>query len=58
MLDEFRDGRRDQAVFAAEKNGRYVQVRYFALRSKDGAYGGCFELAQWADEAGSAPPAE
>ncbi len=50
MLAEFRDGWRDEAVFAAHKDGRLVHVRYLALREADGTYVGCLEIAQWADE--------
>lgn len=50
MLAEFRDGWRDEAVFAAHKDGRLVHVRYLALRDAKGAYIGCLEIAQWADD--------
>jgi uncharacterized protein len=50
MLAEFRDGWRDEAVFAEKKDGRPVHVRYVALRNAEGAYLGCVEVAQWADE--------
>jgi DUF438 domain-containing protein len=50
MLAEFRDGWRDDAIFAAQKDGRPVHVRYLALRDAENAYLGCMEIAQWADE--------
>jgi DUF438 domain-containing protein len=50
LLAEFRDGWRDEAVFAAHKDGRPVNVRYLALRDADGSYLGCLEIAHWADE--------
>ena len=49
MLAEFRDGWRDEAVFAAHKDERLVHVRYVALRDAEGVYLGCMEIAQWAD---------
>ena len=52
LLAEFRDGWREEAVFAARTNDRPVHIRYIALRDDDGAYLGCVELAQWADELG------
>jgi DUF438 domain-containing protein len=51
MLAEFRDGWRDDAMFASTRDGRLVNVRYVALREADGTYLGCLEIAQWADEA-------
>lgn len=49
LLSEFRDGWRDEAEFAAHKDGRLVSVVYRALREPDGTYLGCIEIAQWAD---------
>jgi uncharacterized protein len=49
MLAEFRDGWRDEAVFAAHKDERLVHVHYLALRDAEGVYLGCMEIAQWAD---------
>jgi uncharacterized protein len=53
LLTEFRDGWRDEALFAAHKDGRLVNVRYVALREADGTYLGCMEIAQWSDELGT-----
>ena len=50
MLSEFASGWRDDAVFLAEKDGRDVHERYIAVRDAEGAYLGCLEIAQWADE--------
>lgn len=50
MLSEFASGWRDEAYFLAQKHGREVHVRYVAVRGDDGAYQGCLETAQWADE--------
>ena len=51
LLAEFRDGWRDEAIFSAHHEGRPVNIRYAALRDGEGAYLGCIEIAQWADEA-------
>jgi len=50
LLAEFRDGRREDVVFAEKKDGRPVSVRYTALRDDEGTYLGCLEIAQWAGE--------
>jgi DUF438 domain-containing protein len=50
MLSEFASGWRDEAVFAARKRGRAVDVHYVAVRGRAGEYLGCLEIAQWADE--------
>lgn len=51
MLSEFASGWRDEAEFISQKNGHDVNVRYVAVRGAEGAYLGCLEIAQWADEA-------
>jgi len=45
ILDDFRAGRRDQAEFwiqmgPAEAGGRFIHIRYFAVRDEAGAYRG------------------
>jgi len=54
LVGELRDGWREEALFLTEKNGRPVSVRYSAVRDAGGAYLGCLEVAQWADEVGGA----
>ena len=50
LLSELASGWRDEAVFLEQKGGRDVRVRYVALRDSEGAYLGCLEIAQWADD--------
>ena len=52
LLSEFRDGWRDEAIFAEQKDGRPVHVRYLAVRDAEDVYLGCVEIVQWADEIG------
>lgn len=46
ILDEFKAGKKDMAEFWIQLNGRFIYIRYFALRSPDGAYKGCLEVSQ------------
>ncbi|MBI5529013.1 MAG: DUF438 domain-containing protein [Deltaproteobacteria bacterium] len=46
ILDGFRDGSRNSAEFWINFGGRFVHIRYFALRDKRGAYRGCIEVTQ------------
>ncbi|MBM4327149.1 MAG: DUF438 domain-containing protein [Deltaproteobacteria bacterium] len=46
ILDEFRKGARDVAEFWIEMAGKFIQIRYFAIRSADGAYKGTLEVSQ------------
>jgi DUF438 domain-containing protein len=46
ILDDFRGGTRDQAEFWIQMQGRFIHIRYFALRDKDGAYRGTLEVSQ------------
>jgi len=47
ILDEFRAGRRDAAEFWMQnREGRFIHIRYFALRDAAGAYRGCIEVTQ------------
>jgi DUF438 domain-containing protein len=46
ILDDFRAGRRDEAEFWINFQGRFVHIRYFPLRSKSGDYLGCIEVTQ------------
>lgn len=46
ILDEFRAGKKDVAEFWIQMNGKFIHIRYFALRADDGAYRGCLEVSQ------------
>lgn len=46
ILAAFKDGTRDVAEFWIELEGRFVHIRYFALRDDAGAYRGTLEVTQ------------
>ena len=46
ILAEFKAGTRDQAEFWIEMRGRFIHVRYFAVRDAGGRYRGCLEVSQ------------
>ncbi|MGE0453072.1 MAG: DUF438 domain-containing protein [Vicinamibacteria bacterium] len=46
ILGDFRSGRQHVAEFWIELRGRFVQIRYFAVRDERGAYLGCLEVTQ------------
>ena len=46
ILDDFRAGRENVAEFWINLQGKFVHVRYFAVRDKQGAYLGTVELTQ------------
>jgi DUF438 domain-containing protein len=46
ILDDFRAGKRDVAEFWIQMMGKFVHIRYFALRDKSGAYRGTIEVSQ------------
>ncbi len=46
ILDDFRAGRQDLAEFWIRLHGRFVHIRYFAVRDDDGAYQGTLEVTQ------------
>jgi DUF438 domain-containing protein len=46
ILDAFRAGRRDVAEFWMESRGRFIHIRYFALRDGGGKYRGSLEVSQ------------
>jgi DUF438 domain-containing protein len=46
ILEDFRAGRRDVAAFWIQMNGKFVHIRYFAVRDASGAYKGCLEVSQ------------
>ncbi len=46
ILQAFRSGERSQAEFWIELNGRFILIRYFAVRDEKEAYRGCLEVSQ------------
>jgi DUF438 domain-containing protein len=46
ILDEFRAGKQDTAEFWIEMQGKFLHIRYFAIRDRDGEYRGCLEVSQ------------
>ncbi len=46
ILDSFRSGEKDQAEFWIQLGGRFIHIRYVALRGGDGRYEGCLEVTQ------------
>ena len=46
ILDSFRAGTKDSAEFWIQMGGKFILIRYFAVRATDGAYKGCLEVSQ------------
>lgn len=46
ILARFKAGERDEAAFWIELAGRFLHIRYFAVRNDEGRYLGCLEVAQ------------
>lgn len=46
ILDDFRSGRQNAAEFWIEFQGRFVHIRYFAVRDDHGGYLGTLEVTQ------------
>ncbi len=46
ILADFREGRQSVAEFWIEMGGKFVHIRYFAVRSEAGAYLGTLEVTQ------------
>ncbi|MCX7918132.1 MAG: DUF438 domain-containing protein [bacterium] len=46
ILDEFKSGKRDSAVFWINLGGKLIYIRYFAVRNETGEYLGCLEVSQ------------
>ena len=46
ILEAFRAGVRDTAEFWIELNGRFIHIRYFAMRDGTGSYRGTLEVTQ------------
>ena len=46
IVDAFRSGERDQADFWIQMKGRFLHIRYFALRDAQSQYQGTIEVSQ------------
>lgn len=46
ILAAFRSGERDEADFWIESRGRFIHIRYLAMRDKQGTYRGALEVTQ------------
>lgn len=46
ILDDFRSGSRKQADFWIQMQGKFIYIRYFALRDEQGSYRGTLEITQ------------
>ena len=46
IIDDFRSGRQNVAEFWIELKGRFIHIRYFALRDENGEYLGTLEATQ------------
>jgi hypothetical protein len=46
ILDDFKNGRQDVAEFWIQLKGRFVHIRYFAVRNEAGEYLGTLEVTQ------------
>lgn len=46
ILDDFKSARRDVAEFWIQMRGRFVHIRYFAVRDDEGRYLGTLEVTQ------------
>lgn len=46
ILKAFKSGEKDEAEFWLQMKGMFINIRYFAVRDKDGTYRGCLEVTQ------------
>jgi hypothetical protein len=46
ILGEFKSGKRDSAEFWIQMQGKFIHIRYFAMRDKNGIYRGTLEVSQ------------
>jgi hypothetical protein len=46
IIDAFRSGEKDHADFWIQMKGKFIHIRYFALRDDAGAYKGTIEVSQ------------
>jgi len=46
ILAAFKAGKKDVAEFWLRLGGKFIYIRYFAVRSPEGTYKGCLEISQ------------
>lgn len=46
IVEAFKEGRRDVAEFWIDLKGKFIHIRYFAVRDEKGMYKGCLEVSQ------------
>ncbi len=46
IIEDFRAGNRDVAEFWIQMGGKFIHIRYFAMRDAAGAYRGTLEVSQ------------
>ncbi len=46
IVEDFRNGKRDMAEFWIQMQGKFIHIRYFAVRDAKGAYRGTIEVSQ------------
>lgn len=46
ILKKMKSGKRDQAEFWLQLGGKFIYIRYFAVRNAHGEYKGCLEVSQ------------
>ena len=46
ILEEFKAAKRDSAEFWIQMRGRFIHIRYFAVRDETGGYRGTLEVSQ------------
>ncbi len=46
ILDAFKSGEQDSADFWIQSDGKFIYIRYFAIRDEDGNYEGTLEVSQ------------
>jgi DUF438 domain-containing protein len=46
ILDEFKEGNKDVAEFWLQMDGKFIHIRYFAVRDSEGEYKGTLEVSQ------------
>ncbi len=46
ILDAFKSGTRDSAQFWIQSQGKFILIRYFAVRDAENDYRGCLEVSQ------------
>lgn len=46
IINKFRSGERDEAEFWITLRGKFIHIRYFAVRSDEGEYKGVLEVSQ------------